>query len=138
MSDSAPKFKITQPNCDDTIRRNTDMEIGAIEKISDADADFALQYFPDEAIEYSPEEEKIVLRKIDWVLMTTLCWIYALQFADKTSLSYAALMGIRQDTHLDPVTQQYSWASSIFYAGYIAWESVHHLHAFRACLGIKS
>lgn len=53
-----------------------------------------------------------------------LCWIYALQFADKTSLNYASLMGIREDTNLDPSSQQYSWVSSIFYAGYITWESV--------------
>lgn len=57
-------------------------------------------------------------------MIPLVCWIYALQFADKTSLNYASLIGIREDTNLDPSSQQYSWASSIFYAGYIAWEYV--------------
>ncbi|KAF2008607.1 MFS general substrate transporter [Aaosphaeria arxii CBS 175.79] len=75
-----------------------------------------------ETIEYTAEEGTAVLRKIDLMLMPMLCWVYALQFADKTSLNYASLMGIREDTHLDPKSQEYSWASSIFYAGYIAFE----------------
>lgn len=87
-------------------------------------ADPALQFLGGEVVEYTPEEARAVLRKIDWALMPMLCWVYALQFADKTSLNYASLMGIREDTHLDPTSQQFSWASSIFYAGYIAWEYV--------------
>lgn len=86
------------------------------------DADPALEFLGGEVVEYTPEEARSVLRKIDWALMPMLCWVYALQFADKTSLNYASLMGIREDTHLDPTSQQFSWASSIFYAGYIAWE----------------
>ncbi|EGV65318.1 MFS general substrate transporter [Yamadazyma tenuis ATCC 10573] len=31
-------------------------------------------------------------------------------------------MGIEEDTHLNTATQEYSWVSSIFYAGYIAFE----------------
>ncbi|CAH0047375.1 unnamed protein product [Clonostachys solani] len=86
------------------------------------DVDPALEFMGGEQIEFTEEEEKSVLRKIDLALVPLLCWIYALQFADKTSLNYASLMGIREDTNLDPNSQQYSWASSIFYAGYIMWE----------------
>ncbi|KAM5353399.1 hypothetical protein ACJ41O_000049 [Fusarium nematophilum] len=107
----------------DVIRTPTDVDEGAfVEKTHVKDADPALAFVQGEAIEFTPEEEKSVLRKIDWALMPLLCWIYALQFADKTSLNYASLMGIREDTKLDPNSQQYSWASSIFYAGYILWE----------------
>ncbi|KAI5460704.1 major facilitator superfamily domain-containing protein [Mariannaea sp. PMI_226] len=84
--------------------------------------DPAFGFVQGEVIEYDEAEEKSVLSKIDWAMMPLLCWIYALQFADKTSLNYASLMGIREDTNLDPNSQQYSWASSIFYAGYMAWE----------------
>lgn len=111
----------------DIIRTPTDVEEGVIvdkERIKDADP--ALAFVSGEVIEFTPEEEKSVLRKIDWALMPLLCWIYALQFADKTSLNYASLMGIREDTNLDPDSQQFSWTSSIFYAGYIAWEYVNH------------
>lgn len=38
---------------------------------------------------------------------------------DKTTLSYAAIFGVNEDLHLKDV--QYSWLSSIFYFGFIAW-----------------
>ncbi|KPM41836.1 putative transporter [Neonectria ditissima] len=106
----------------DVIRTPTDLAEGVIEKQQATDADPALTFAGGEDVDFTPEEERSVLRKIDWALMPLLCWIYALQFADKTSLNYASLMGIREDTKLDAESQQYSWASSIFYAGYILWE----------------
>lgn len=112
----------------DVIRTVTDIDEGVIEdKPQNTGADPALHFIAGEEVEYTPEEEQSVLRKIDRALMPMLCWIYALQFADKTSLNYSSLMGIREDTHLDPSSQQYSWVSSIFYAGYIAWECVASL-----------
>jgi MFS family permease len=38
---------------------------------------------------------------------------------DKTTLSYAAIFNIRQDLNL--VGTEYSWLSSIFYFGFLAW-----------------
>jgi MFS transporter, ACS family, allantoate permease len=89
-------------------------------------ADPALKFTSEETVTYTAEEEAKVLTKIDWHILPMLCWIYAIQFADKTTLNYASLMGIRTATHLDSNSQQYSWVSSIFYAGYIMWEWVHH------------
>lgn len=118
--DTAEDKKVRQDDGD--IQTPTDVEEGVVEKPQAVDADPALHFAGGEDVEFTPEEERSVLRKIDWALMPLLCWIYALQFADKTSLNYASLMGIREDTKLDPDSQQYSWASSIFYAGYIFWE----------------
>lgn len=59
-------------------------------------------------------------RKIDLRLIPMLCLTYALQSIDKTTLSYAAVFGLREDLHLQG--NQYSWASGIFYLGYLAWE----------------
>ena len=87
-----------------------------------APADPAFDFAEGEVIEFTKEEEASVLSKIDWHILPLLCWVYCVQFADKTTLNYASLMGIRTDTHLNPNSQQYSWASSIFYAGYIIWE----------------
>ncbi|KAF7555617.1 hypothetical protein G7046_g6519 [Stylonectria norvegica] len=117
--------KMPQDGADinDIIRTHTDIEDGnVIEKHNNSDADPALDFIGGEEVVFTPEEEKSVLRKIDWALMPLLCWVYALQFPDKTSLNYASLMGIREDTHLNALSQEYSWASSIFYAGYILWE----------------
>jgi ACS family allantoate permease-like MFS transporter len=99
---------------------NNDVEGGPTKKLSEADP--ALQFTDAEVVEFTEEEERSVLSKIDWHILPLLCWVYMVQFADKTTLNYASLMGIRTDTHLDPNSDQYSWASSIFYAGYIAWE----------------
>ncbi|KAB8257359.1 major facilitator superfamily domain-containing protein [Aspergillus pseudonomiae] len=65
-----------------------------------------------------PEEEKRLVRKIDFHLMPLLIISYGLQFLDKTSLSYSAILGLKEDLNL--VGQEYSWASSIFYIGYLA------------------
>ncbi|CAK7206252.1 hypothetical protein SEUCBS139899_009039 [Sporothrix eucalyptigena] len=64
-----------------------------------------------------PAMNKRVLRKLDMRLVPLLCLCYMLQFLDKSSLSYAALLSIQKDLGL--VGQQYSWASSIFYFGYL-------------------
>lgn len=96
---------------------------GEVETLKgDTDVDPAAAFLGTERIEYSIDEGKKVLRKIDLCILPILCWVYCIQFADKTSLNYASVMGIRTDTHLDPKSQEYSWVSSIFYAGYIAWQ----------------
>lgn len=66
---------------------------------------------PDEAASRS------VLRKIDLHILPFLCITYALQFIDKTSLGYSSVYGLIPDNGL--VGQQYAWASSIFYFGYL-------------------
>jgi hypothetical protein len=93
-------------------------------------ADPAFEFARQEVITYTEEEERKVLSKIDWHIIPLLCWVYAIQFADKSTLNFSSLMGIRTDTHLDPNSQQYSWVASIFYAGYIMWEYVTILAMF--------
>lgn len=41
------------------------------------------------------------------------------QYVDKTTLSYAAIFGIKDDLHLQGT--EYSWLSSIFYFGWLVW-----------------
>ena len=74
------------------------------------------------AILEDPVQLKKLIRKIDFTIAPLLAATYFLQYLDKTTLAYTAVMGIREDTHLDPKSQEYSWASSIFYAGYIVFE----------------
>jgi len=38
---------------------------------------------------------------------------------DKTTLSYAAIFGIREDLNL--TGEEYSWLSSVFYFGWLIW-----------------
>ncbi|KAJ3495451.1 hypothetical protein NLG97_g3391 [Lecanicillium saksenae] len=65
----------------------------------------------------TPKAEKALVRKIDRHLMPLLLFSYALQFFDKTTLGYTAILGIQEDTHLEGT--DYSWVSSIFYFGYL-------------------
>ncbi|KAH8594751.1 major facilitator superfamily domain-containing protein [Bisporella sp. PMI_857] len=72
------------------------------------------------ALESGPAEAQIakrVLKKIDLYILPILCITYGLQFLDKTSLGYSSVFGIIPDNNLKG--QDYSWASSIFYFGYL-------------------
>ncbi|KAL8950600.1 MAG: hypothetical protein Q9222_003380 [Ikaeria aurantiellina] len=67
------------------------------------------------AILEDPKQLKRLVRKIDLTIAPLLAAVYFLQFLDKTTLSYTAVMGIRTDTHLKG--QQYSDLSMLFYIG---------------------
>ncbi|KAF5023413.1 hypothetical protein F66182_4513 [Fusarium sp. NRRL 66182] len=60
-----------------------------------------------------------VLRRIDLCLMPLMLVSYTLQFLDKQSLNFASIMGIIPDLDLDG--SRYSWCSSAFYFGYLAF-----------------
>ncbi|EEA23287.1 hypothetical protein TMatcc_002144 [Talaromyces marneffei ATCC 18224] len=70
-------------------------------------------------VETSPELERRVLMKIDYIMIPLMGVCYMLQFMDKLALSQATLFGIRQDLHLHGT--QYAWASAVFYFGYLLW-----------------
>lgn len=61
-----------------------------------------------------------VRRKIDMHILPFLCFTYALQFIDKTTLGYSSVYGLLTDNNL--VGQEYAWVSSIFYFGYLIAE----------------
>ncbi|KAF2012447.1 allantoate permease [Aaosphaeria arxii CBS 175.79] len=67
---------------------------------------------------WTPQEEKIVRRKIDWKLLPVLCITYGLQYYDKAMLSQAALFGLRTELHLT-TGNRYSFSAAIFYLGFI-------------------
>ncbi|KAF2102184.1 membrane transporter [Rhizodiscina lignyota] len=92
------------------------------------DADAALKAFAEhqgQVIEIDEATNRRLLRTIDWHLMPVMCLVYGLNYLDKTTLSYASIMGISE-----PVAQggiglhgtQYNWLGSMFYFGYLAWE----------------
>ncbi|GMM47011.1 hypothetical protein DAPK24_035860 [Pichia kluyveri] len=69
------------------------------------------------SIDVSSEEDKKVCRKLDLIVMPLFCFLYMNQFMDKTSISFAAIMGIQKDYHMK--NQMYSWTNSGFYLGYL-------------------
>lgn len=66
-----------------------------------------------EQLQFSEEEERRLVRKIDFMIIPYLAVCYAFFYIDKTTLSYAAIFGIREDLNL--VGTDYSWLSSMFY-----------------------
>ena len=72
------------------------------------------------AILNDPVRLRKLLWKIDLNVLPLLAAVYFLQFLDKTTLSYAAVMGIRKDTHLKG--QDYSNCAMMFYIGLLAAE----------------
>jgi MFS transporter, ACS family, allantoate permease len=85
------------------------------------DADEALKAFAGgEVVTMTADEEKALLSKIDRYVMPLLCIVYGLNYLDKTTLSYASIMGMKTDIHLEG--QEYSWIGSMFYFGYLVFE----------------
>ncbi|ODV95614.1 hypothetical protein PACTADRAFT_76070 [Pachysolen tannophilus NRRL Y-2460] len=61
--------------------------------------------------------DKKLLRKIDFHILPLCCILYSIQYMDKTTTSYASIMGITED--LDMVGNMYSWTGTAFYFGYL-------------------
>ncbi|KAL6239477.1 fungal-specific transcription factor domain-containing protein [Aspergillus navahoensis] len=70
----------------------------------------------------SPEEEKRMIRKLDWILLPMLFMTATLGAVDKVAISTAAIYGLKEDLHL--VGQQYSWAGSILSIGARCLEAI--------------
>ncbi|GAM40261.1 hypothetical protein TCE0_038f12476 [Talaromyces pinophilus] len=78
----------------------------------------ALQLYPNEQA-INKEEEKRLLRKLDARILPVLGMCYFFYYVDKTTLSYAAIFGIKKDLALHGM--EYSWLSSVFYFGWLIW-----------------
>lgn len=65
----------------------------------------------------TPEQNKTILRRIDWFLLPLFLMTQTLQYLDKTALNYASVFGMNKALGL--VGNQYSLAASMFYIGYM-------------------
>ncbi|OAL65527.1 hypothetical protein A7C99_2624 [Trichophyton rubrum] len=71
-----------------------------------------------QAVEYpplTPEAERAIVRKIDWIVLPMLLLTATLGAVDKVALGTAALYGLREDLGLKG--QTYAWAGSILPIG---------------------
>ncbi|GAW26393.1 putative MFS allantoate transporter [Rosellinia necatrix] len=86
----------------------------------DVDVAMALFDSPEQIHEaLDPSEERRLVRKIDFMILPYLAVCYAFFYIDKTTLSYAAIFGIREDLNLHG--SDYNWLSSVFYFGFLFW-----------------
>ncbi|CDH18135.1 uncharacterized protein ZBAI_09923 [Zygosaccharomyces bailii ISA1307] len=95
-------------------------ESGEPIKRRDADEafDYALQVSQDTDID--PAADRKLTRKIDMIVFPAMALVYAAQFLDKTSMSYAAVMGLQTDLKMKG--NMYSWSGTSFYLGYLVFE----------------
>ncbi|KAK5111763.1 hypothetical protein LTR62_004683 [Meristemomyces frigidus] len=87
-------------------------------------ADGVLRYAAAIAVEIDEPTNKRLLRLIDYHVLPWLCGLYILQYLDKGVLSYAGVMGLQKELHMDSL--QYSWLGSIYYVGYIPAVPLHN------------
>lgn len=66
-------------------------------------------------------------------LIPVLFLSYLFQYLDKQAMGYSAILGLRTDMQL--VGQDYSWASSLFYFGYMAASGIVALLIIRLPVG---
>jgi sugar phosphate permease len=88
--------------------------------------DAALVFLRDEdthIVEFTAEQEKALVRKIDWRIVPLMWCCYFLQYLDKTLINYAAVMGLYKDAHID--AGQFSTLALLFYVTYLALEFPH-------------
>ena len=99
-------------------------EIVTVESVKDADEALSFLENHPQAVEIAaegnailedPKRYKRLVRKIDMTIAPLLASVYFLQYLDKTTLSYTAVMGIRTDANL--VGQDYSDLGMLFYIG---------------------
>ncbi|VUC29999.1 unnamed protein product [Clonostachys rosea] len=97
---------------DKNIVEDEDTEVGA-------STDIAIGDIIDEN-EFTEEEYKTLLRKIDYFLLPLMFCCYGIQQTDKTSIGIQAIFGMRDDLNLQGT--QYNWLTTIFYITYLVGE----------------
>ncbi|KAJ5116537.1 hypothetical protein N7456_000885 [Penicillium angulare] len=108
ISDRAKSSSTNLPDAEKVITLDTVHNDEAIKVLAN--------YTGDET--WTDEEEKRLLRRIDWKLMPILCITYGLQYYDKAMYSQAALFGLITDLDL-AIGNRYSFGAAILYLGFI-------------------
>ena len=67
--------------------------------------------------EFTPEEEKRVIRKLDWHIIPLIFLLYSLSILDRSNLGNARIAGMEDDINL--TGNRYTWLATVFYIAYI-------------------
>ncbi|ORY97525.1 major facilitator superfamily domain-containing protein [Syncephalastrum racemosum] len=65
--------------------------------------------------------------------MPLLCMLWFLQYLDKSTLNFAGVLGIYEDTGIDQ--NQFGWVGSVFYLGFLVFQTFQSLFGLRIVLG---
>ncbi|SCW02225.1 LAFE_0F01728g1_1 [Lachancea fermentati] len=111
--------KLTTPKTTVVDLSVAELEEGKI--FNKKDADLGMEVAKQSlGLEVDAETNKRLLRKADLYICTMMSVVYAVQYMDKQTNSYASVMGMRSDLHMHG--NQYSWVGTCFYLGYMIFE----------------
>lgn len=77
-----------------------EVEVGEVKDVKNADAALDFLRHEGEGVEMTAEDEKRLVRKIDWMIMPLMWCCYVAQYLDKTLINYAAVMGLYEDANI--------------------------------------
>ncbi|KAG9660190.1 MFS general substrate transporter, partial [Aureobasidium melanogenum] len=100
-----------------------EVEVGEVKDVKNADAALDFLRHEGEGVEMTAEDEKRLVRKIDWMIMPIMWCCYVTQYLDKTLINYAAVMGLYKDANITKA--DFSNLAWIFYVTYLAFEFPH-------------
>ncbi|GKZ24642.1 hypothetical protein AbraIFM66951_011912 [Aspergillus brasiliensis] len=89
-------------------------------QLKDASSDEIEDVGATEAVSFTPEEERALVRKIDMTLLPTVWVMYLLSYLDRTNIGNAKISGMQID--LDLTSNEYSIALVVFFVGYVVFE----------------
>lgn len=95
---------------------------GEVIEVRLGDVDEAMDYALDldEVKEWDHKFERKLIWRIDFMILPILVALMSCQLMDKTTNSYASIMGLRTD--LKMTSYEYSWVGSSFYFGYLVFQ----------------
>lgn len=70
--------------------------------------------------DWDPQEERRLLRRIDWRLIPVIILLFILNFLDRVNFAVARLQGLEEDLGLSDV--EYQTGISILFAGYVSMQ----------------
>ncbi|KAH8813415.1 MFS general substrate transporter [Flagelloscypha sp. PMI_526] len=93
-----------------------DLEKKSPDLLVETEVGYAL-YQESKDLEWTEQEEKRIIRKIDIWVLPMFCITQGLAYLDKTALNYGNLFGMKASLHV--TGSQFSWFASGFYIGYL-------------------
>lgn len=90
-----------------------------VEVTAEVDEAMKLAMLCDDPVRIDHKRGRRLLWKIDLFLIPVMSLLYAFQFMDKLSNSYALILGLR--TALNMTVNKYAWTGSVFYFGYLVF-----------------
>ncbi|CDH48817.1 mfs allantoate transporter [Lichtheimia corymbifera JMRC:FSU:9682] len=102
----------------DVLTPTTTIQENKSEKVVDVSEDFDKN---GDRIYVKSAAERALVRKLDFLyVMPFVAVLNFLQFFDKSTLNYAGVLGIKEDTNTSG--SQFSWLGSLFYLGYLVFQ----------------